>query len=93
MDAMKILAVCGFGVGSSLILRMTITKCLTDLGLEADVQNTDITDAKSYKADAIFTSPAFVGDLENVVKTPLYPILKYSDKAEVTEQLKKLFNL
>lgn len=90
---MKILAVCGFGVGSSLILRMTITKCLNELGLEADVQNTDITDAKSYKADAIFTSPAFVGDLENVVKTPLYPILKYSDKTEVTEQLKKLFNL
>jgi PTS system ascorbate-specific IIB component len=90
---MKILAVCGFGVGSSLILRMTITKCLKELGLEADVQNTDITDAKSYKADAIFTSPAFVGDLEHVVKTPLYAISKYSDKTEVTAQLKQLFKL
>jgi PTS system ascorbate-specific IIB component len=90
---MKILAVCGFGVGSSLILKMTIIKCLKELGLEAEVQNTDITDAKSYKADAIFTSPAFVGDLESVIKTPLYPVSKYSDKAEISEQLKKLYQL
>ena len=88
---MKILAVCGFGVGSSLILRMTIQKCLTELGLEAEVNNTDITNAKSFKADAIFTSPAFVSDLEGVVKTPLYPVLKYSDKEEVKAQLLILF--
>ncbi len=89
---MKILAVCGFGVGSSLILKMTITKALKELGLDAEVVNTDITDAKSYRADAIFTSPQFVSDLTGSVKATLYPINKYSDKEEVKQQLKTLFN-
>lgn len=89
---MKILAVCGFGVGSSLILKMTITKALKELGLDAEVVNTDITDAKSYKADAIFTSPQFVSDLQGSVKAPLYSIQRYSDKEEVKQQLTRLFN-
>lgn len=88
---MKILAVCGFGVGSSLILKMTITKALKELGLDAEVVNTDITDAKSYKADAIFTSPQFVSDLQGSVKAPLYSIQRYSDKEEVKQQLTRLF--
>ncbi|MFH5881856.1 PTS sugar transporter subunit IIB [Liberiplasma polymorphum] len=88
---MKILAVCGFGVGSSMILKMTILKVLKDLGKEAEVINTDISDAKSYKADAIFTSPDFVSDLKDRVKVDLYPIKKYADKEEVKAQLEKLF--
>ncbi|MFU8785709.1 MAG: PTS sugar transporter subunit IIB [Candidatus Izemoplasmataceae bacterium] len=88
---MKILAVCGFGVGSSMILKMTILKALKDLGKEAEVINTDISDAKSYKADAIFTSPDFVSDLKDRVKVDLYPIKKYADKEEVKAQLEKLF--
>lgn len=88
---MKILAVCGFGVGSSLILKMTIVKALKELDLEAEVVNTDITDAKSYQADAIFTSPQFVSDLQGSVKVPLYAIQRYSDKEEVKAQINVLF--
>jgi len=87
---MKILAVCGFGVGSSMILKMTIQKVLKDLDVDADVVNTDISDASSYKADAIFTSPDFVSDLEKRVKVGLYPIKKYSDKEEVKVQVEKM---
>jgi PTS system ascorbate-specific IIB component len=89
---MKILAVCGFGVGSSIILKTTIVKCLKELGFEADVQHTDMAEATSYKADAVFASPAFVGDLKQVMNTPLYPVSKYADKTEVSEQLKKIFH-
>jgi len=88
---MKILAVCGFGVGSSLILKMTIDKVLKDLNLEADVVNTDISDARSYQADAIFTSPDFVDSLKGSVKATLYPIKRYSDKEEIKVQLLKAF--
>ncbi len=88
---MKILAVCGFGVGSSMILKMTIQKALKDLEVEAEVVNTDLSDAGSYGADAIFTSPDFVGDLEKRVKNArLYPVKKYSDKEEIKGQLKKM---
>jgi ascorbate PTS system EIIB component len=74
-----------------MILKMTILKALKDLGKEAEVINTDISDAKSYKADAIFTSPDFVSDLKDRVKVDLYPIKKYADKEEVKAQLEKLF--
>jgi PTS system ascorbate-specific IIB component len=59
--------------------------------LDAEVVNTDITDAKSYQADAIFTSPQFVSDLQGNVKVPLYPIQRYSDKEEIKTQIKALF--
>lgn len=87
---MKILAVCGFGVGSSMILKMTIQKALRELNVEAEVVNTDISDAPSYKADAIFTSPDFISNLENRVKIGLYPVKKYSDVEEVKAQVEKL---
>jgi len=87
---MKILAVCGFGVGSSMILKMTIQKALKAVGKEGDVVNTTISDAASYKADAIFTSPDFVGDLEGRVKAKLYPVKKYSDLDEVKGQVEKM---
>lgn len=87
---MKILAVCGFGVGSSMILKMTIQKALKELDVEAEVVNTDISDSASYKADAIFTSPQFVDDLSNRTDVPLYKVERYSDKEEVKKQIQKL---
>ncbi len=87
---MKILAVCGFGVGSSMILKMTIQKALKALDIKGEVINTDISDAGSYKADAIFTSPDFVSDLQKRVKARLYPVKKYSDVDEIKGQVEKL---
>lgn len=47
---MKILAVCGFGVGSSMVLKMTLSKVAQEMGLDADIQNTDIETAKSNES-------------------------------------------
>ncbi|MFW5894732.1 MAG: PTS sugar transporter subunit IIB [Bacillota bacterium] len=87
---MKILAVCGFGVGSSMILKMTIQKALKELDVDAEVVNSDISGSASYKADAIFTSPQFVEDLKKRTKVPLYKVERYSDKEEVKSQIQKL---
>ena len=53
---MKILAVCGFGVGSSMVLKMTIDKVIKELGLKATAENTDLSTAKATPADVYFTS-------------------------------------
>jgi len=87
---MKILAVCGFGVGSSMILKMTIQKALRELDVEGEVVNADISDVSSQKADAIFTSPEFVGDLKKRTNARLYPVKKYSDIGEVKGQVEQL---
>lgn len=80
---MKFLAVCGFGVGSSMVLKMTLERVARELGIEADVENTDLSSAKGTTCDAIFTSHELLGELESSVNCPIYPIKKYMDTNEV----------
>lgn len=84
---MKILAVCGFGVGSSMVLKMTIEKVVKDLSIEANVENTDLSTATSSNADVIFTSHELSEDIAAKVSVPVYPIKKYMDKNEVKKAM------
>lgn len=89
---MKILAVCGFGVGSSMVLKMSIDKVVKELGLKATVENTDLSSAKATPADVYFTSQELLSELKSSVKAPVYPIKKYMDIAEVRGQMEKYLN-
>lgn len=80
---MKLLAVCGFGVGSSMVLKMTLQKAVKALGIDAEVENTDISSAKGMNVDVIFTSNELSGELESAVTVPVYSIKKYMDLEEV----------
>ncbi|MBO0453287.1 MULTISPECIES: PTS sugar transporter subunit IIB [Enterococcus] len=84
---MKILAVCGFGVGSSMVLKMSIDKVVKEMGLKATVENTDLSTAKATPADVYFTSNELLSELKSSVKSPVYPIKKYMDVAEVRSQM------
>ncbi|MDF7639248.1 PTS sugar transporter subunit IIB [Lactobacillus sp. ESL0791] len=84
---MKILAVCGFGVGSSMVLKMTLDKVVKELGIDATVENTDIATAKATKADVYFTSHELEESLRTATSQPIYPIKKYMDKDEVKAAL------
>lgn len=84
---MKILAVCGFGVGSSMVLKMTLQKAAAELGIEAEVENTDVSSAKGTQADVIFTSNELLDELKGSTKSPIYPIKKYMDLTEVKTAL------
>ena len=61
---MKFVAVCGFGVGSSMVLKMSIEKACKQRNLDCSVENTDLTSVKGLKADAVFTSPELAEDLK-----------------------------
>ncbi|WP_067842012.1 PTS sugar transporter subunit IIB [Amphibacillus sediminis] len=88
---MKFLAVCGFGVGSSMVLKMSIEKVCQERGIDCEVENTDVSSAKGTDADAVFTSEELGQELENNVKCPVYPIKRYMDKAEVGQAIDKFF--
>jgi len=47
----KILVVCGVGLGSSHILRLTVRKALARLGVKATVEVSDLTSAPSMLSD------------------------------------------
>jgi len=80
---MKIVAVCGFGVGSSLLLKMQIDKAFRELGIDEEAMNADITTAKSTPCDAIFTSVDLEDEMRAAVKVPVYAIRHYMNAAEV----------
>lgn len=59
---MKIVAICGAGIGSSAILKVNTERALARLGIEADVTAADIQSVAVASADAqvILTSAEFV---------------------------------
>lgn len=87
---MKIVAICGAGIGSSSILKVNAERVLANLGLEADVTAADISSVRTVAADAqvILTSAEFV---EAIGKTfaDVIVIENYFDLQELTEKLEK----
>ncbi|QKS69792.1 PTS sugar transporter subunit IIB [Paenalkalicoccus suaedae] len=85
---MRVLAVCGFGVGSSMALRMQVEKALKELGVDAEVDNTDIASAASQTPDLIYTSPEFAEQLESQVTCPIVAIKEFMNYQEVLQASK-----
>jgi len=76
---MKILAVCGFGCGSSMILKMSIDKAASLLGVSVESEISDVSSARGTPCDAIFTSEELEGTLKSGSKTPVYAVKHYLD--------------
>ncbi|WP_125706151.1 PTS sugar transporter subunit IIB [Lacticaseibacillus daqingensis] len=56
---MKIMTVCGMGVGTSLMLKMTVESALAKLGRSAEVQHWDLGTVAGQEHDFIVTSDEF----------------------------------
>lgn len=85
---MKILAVCGMGLGSGLILRMQAEKALKELGIQADVEVADIGTARALAstADLILTSEELALQLVGV-KPRIVTIQNFIDLREMVTKL------
>lgn len=86
---MRILAVCGMGLGSGLILRMQAEKALKQLGLQADLEVADIGTARALApgADLILTSDELAKQLVGV-KPRIVTIQNFIDVDEMVEKLR-----
>ena len=62
---LKIIAVCGMGIGTSVLLKMNTDKALKKLGMKGDVQAADVGVAKgaARDADIVLTSAELAGEL------------------------------
>jgi ascorbate PTS system EIIB component len=85
----KILAVCGMGLGSALVLRMQAEKALKELGLTADLEVADIGTARAIapSADLILTSNELAEQL-GTVKPKVVTISNFIDLREMVDKLK-----
>jgi len=84
----KILAVCGMGLGSGLILRMQAEKALKELGIAADLEVADIGTARALAstADLILTSEELAQQLVGV-KPRIVTIKNFIDLREMVTKL------
>ncbi len=83
---MKILTVCGLGMGSSLILRMNVETVLKKHGVEANVEHMDVSAAASSNADLVITNAELVNNLQHLT-CPVVVVNNYIDANEITQAL------
>ncbi|KFZ41602.1 PTS sugar transporter subunit IIB [Thermoactinomyces vulgaris] len=62
---MKILVVCGNGLGSSFIMELNVKKALNELGKEAEVGHTDLASARSEEADLYIGAQDIISQLDD----------------------------
>ena len=65
MKRLKIVTVCGCGLGSSLIAKMAIDEILVDAGFDASIDTADGTSALGQKCDFYVTTKQFAGLLKD----------------------------
>ncbi|MED3623202.1 PTS sugar transporter subunit IIB [Neobacillus thermocopriae] len=84
----KILVVCGNGLGSSFIVEMNVKNVLGQLGVEAEVSHTDLTTAKTEKADLYLGSKDLIAALDDGTRT-VVGLTNLLDQNELKSALEK----
>jgi PTS system ascorbate-specific IIB component len=83
---MKIMIVCGNGLGSSMMLEMTVNTVLKEMGVSAEVGHTDLFSAKSEVADLFVGSHEIMSQLDDGTRR-LAGVRNIMDKSEVQAAL------
>ncbi|TFC17362.1 PTS sugar transporter subunit IIB [Cryobacterium algoritolerans] len=85
---MKIIAVCGMGIGTSVLLKMNTEKVLRKLGIDADVEAADIGVARGMARDAeiVLTSEDLAAQIGDVSATVIV-IDNFFDLVEIEDKL------
>ena len=71
MKRLKIMTVCGFGLGSSLVLRMTVDEVLQKHNIKAETFCSDADTAVGQNYDLVITS----GEMERLFKDVEVPVI------------------
>ena len=84
VDELTVLTVCGVGMGTSLILRMTAEKVFDELGLRARVTATDASSARSMPADVVIGQDMHTSEFEGLV-----PVVVAVDNFLNTDEMRR----
>ncbi len=82
----KIQTVCGFGCGSSLMLRMNIEDIAKEHGISVEAFCGDVSTCASNACDAIFCSVDLADLVRQHASVPVIAINRLMDKQEVEEK-------
>ena len=88
---MKIMAICGSGLGSSFMVEMNIKKVLKKMGVEADVEHSDLSSAIPSEAD-LFVMAKDIAASASIPDNQLIVITNIIDINELEKKLRAYFN-
>lgn len=85
---MKIFAVCGAGIGTSVLLKANADRVLITLGIEAEVKAVSVAEAMAADSPAqlVLVTPELVDQLSEI-RSEVVPINNIFDLAELSEKL------
>lgn len=83
MAKLKIMTVCGFGLGSSMLLKMKVEEVLKKYEIAASVETSDVGSAPSAVCDVIFTSYELGEKMKNQTQTPIVMVKNFMDTTEI----------
>ncbi|NIY48826.1 PTS sugar transporter subunit IIB [Cedecea colo] len=88
---LKILCVCGCGLGSSFAIEMTAKAVLKKLEIPAEIDHTTVSEAGAFKSDIILTQKTFADILtadasEEEIKRVIV-LHKLTDKDEIEKKI------
>lgn len=86
----KVLAVCGVGMGSSLILKMTAEDALRRIGVPAEVEHADLSSARSSPADVIVGQDLHTAELAGQAPV-IVSVTNFVDADGLEQQLRQRF--
>lgn len=88
---LKVLCVCGCGLGSSFAIEMSAKSVFKKLGITADVSHTTVSEANAFKSDMILTQKTFAdiltADATNEESQKVISLSKLTDKEEIENKV------
>ena len=88
---MKVLTVCGAGVGCSLLLRILAEEAFDELGIPVEIEATDVGSAKGLRTDLVITLDPLVGILSEL-DAPILSVRNIMDKESLKEKIRDFVN-
>lgn len=82
----KVFAVCGMGLGTSVILKSRLKEALEEMGVDYQLDVTDASAASGSQADLIFTSD----ELADRIKAPGAKVViidNFTDRGEIKKKV------
>ncbi|MBW7983599.1 PTS sugar transporter subunit IIB [Enterobacillus tribolii] len=87
---MKIMAICGSGLGSSFMVEMNIKKVLKKIGVEAEVEHSDLSSATPGAAD-LFVMAKDIAASAGIAAEQMIVLSNIIDINELETKLKAYF--
>ncbi|UVD81881.1 PTS sugar transporter subunit IIB [Mycoplasma iguanae] len=93
--ALKIVAACGNGMGTSMIIKLKVQKICKALGIEADIEALSMGQSKGLTAsvDIIISSTHLSSEFNHNQKAKIVGVKNLMDEKEIESALKAALNL